>query len=82
MAEKPGAIDPKPWLPDTSQVAPAVRAFAETAAARSGLRLPEALVGELVAVAPWALAMARRLNRDHPREAEVASIFDPGRDID
>ena len=37
---------------------------------------------ELVAVAPWALAMAGRLKRDHGREVEVSSIYDPGRDID
>ena len=48
----------------------------------AGLRLPGHIMEELVAVAPWALAMARRLNRHHPREAETASIFDPGRDID
>jgi hypothetical protein len=37
---------------------------------------------ELVAAAPWALAMTRRLKRDHPRGAETVSIFDPGRDVD
>ena len=79
---KPGAIDPKPWVPDTSAVEPAVRVLAENAAMRAGLRLPGHIMEELVAVAPWALAMARRLNRHHPREAETASIFDPGRDID
>ncbi len=79
---KAGAIDPKPWVPDTSAVEPAVRALAENAAARAGLRLPGAIMEELVAVAPWALAMARRLKRDHPREAETVSVFDPGRDVD
>jgi aspartyl-tRNA(Asn)/glutamyl-tRNA(Gln) amidotransferase subunit A len=79
---KPGAIEPKPWVPDTSNVEPAVRALAENCAVRAGLRLPGHIMEELVAVAPWALAMARRLGRDHPREAETASIFDPGRDID
>ena len=59
-----------------------MRALAENAAARAGLRLPGTIMEELVAVAPWALAMARRLKRDHPREAETASIFDPGRDVD
>jgi hypothetical protein len=34
---------------------------------------------ELVAVAPWAMAMAKRLRRDHGRGAEVSSIFDPRR---
>jgi aspartyl-tRNA(Asn)/glutamyl-tRNA(Gln) amidotransferase subunit A len=78
---KPGAIDPKPWLPDTSAIEPSVRALAENAARHAGLRLSDTLLEELVAVAPWALAMARRLRRDHPREAEVASIFDPERDV-
>ena len=63
-------------------VEPSVRALAENAATRCGLRLPAPILEELVAVAPWALAMARRLKRDHPREAETASIFDPGRHID
>jgi aspartyl-tRNA(Asn)/glutamyl-tRNA(Gln) amidotransferase subunit A len=79
---KAGAIDPKPWAPDTSTVEPAVRVQAENAAARAGLRLSGQIMEELVAVAPWALAMARRLKRDHAREAETVSIFDPGRDVD
>ena len=79
---KASAIEPRPWVPDTSAVEPALRALAENAAVRAGLRLPGHIMEELVAVAPWALAMARRLRRDHPREAETASIFDPGRDID
>ena len=73
------ALDPKPWRPDTSQVEPAVRVLAENAAIRSGLRLTPEQVEELTAVAPWALAMAKRLRRDHPRSAEVSSIFDPTR---
>ena len=78
----PGAVDPKPWAPDTSGVEPAVQARAEAAARAAGLRLPDAIMAELVAVAPWALAMAGRLKRDHGREVEVSSIYDPGRDID
>ena len=77
----PGAINPKPWVPDTSDVPKDIRALAEAAARRSGLRLPDQIMEELVAVAPLALAKARRLNRDHPREAEVCSIFDPIRDV-
>ena len=75
----PAALDPKPWRPDTSQVVPAVCAFAENAAMRAGLRLAPEQMEELVAVAPWALAMAKRLRRDHARSAEVSSIFDPTR---
>src|SRR6185369_7616705 len=65
-----------------SAIEPKVRTLAENAAVHAGLRLPGHIMEELVAVAPWALAMARRLKRDHPREAETASIFDPGRHID
>jgi aspartyl-tRNA(Asn)/glutamyl-tRNA(Gln) amidotransferase subunit A len=75
----PAALDPKPWRPDTSQVEPAVRVFAENAATRAGLRLAPEHMEELVAVAPWAIAMANRLRRDHLRSAEVSSIFDPTR---
>jgi aspartyl-tRNA(Asn)/glutamyl-tRNA(Gln) amidotransferase subunit A len=78
----PGALDPKPWVPDTSQVEPAVRSRAEAAARAAGLRLPDPIMRELIAVAPLALAMARRLERNHGREVEVSSIYDPGRDVD
>jgi hypothetical protein len=46
---------------------------------RAGLRLAPEHIEELVAVAPWALAMVRRLRRDHLRSTEVSSIFDPTR---
>ena len=42
--------------------------------------MPAPILEELVAVAPHAFAMARRLRRDNPRDAEVSSIFDPGRE--
>lgn len=71
----PGAIDPKPWVPDTTKVEAKVRARAEQAAVAAGLRLPAPIMEELVAVAPWAIAMAARVGRNHPREAEVASVF-------
>jgi aspartyl-tRNA(Asn)/glutamyl-tRNA(Gln) amidotransferase subunit A len=76
-----GAITPRPWLPDTSAVDPTIRSQTENAATRCGLRLPAPFLEELVAVAPLAMAMARRLGRDHPYETEVASVFDPGRDL-
>src|SRR5262249_61874278 len=75
----PGPLDPKPGRPGAGEVGPAVRAFAENAAIRAGLRLPAEQLEELVAVAPWAIAMAKRLRRDHLRSAEVSSIFDPTR---
>jgi aspartyl-tRNA(Asn)/glutamyl-tRNA(Gln) amidotransferase subunit A len=78
----PAPLDPKPWAPDTSKVPVEVRSRAGAAATAAGLRLSPPLLDELVAVAPHVLAMARRLRRDHAREAEVCSIFDPARDID
>lgn len=75
--EAAAAIDPKPWQPDTGSVEPAVRARAQQAAINAGLKLPPEILEELVAVAPHAIAMARRLERGHPREAELSSTFDP-----
>ncbi|MGD9805285.1 MAG: amidase [Hyphomicrobiaceae bacterium] len=78
----PAPVDPKPWKPDTSTVEPAVRARAEGAAAAVGLKLPPHIMEELVAVAPWALAMAKRVGRNNRRELEVSSIFDLSREYD
>ena len=78
----PAKLEPKPWVPDTSAVPAAIRSFAEQAARRAGLKLSGPLMEELVAAAPWAIAMAERLKRDHAREDEVSSIFDPIRDLD
>ena len=79
---KPAAIEPRPWHPDTSRIDSTVRAQAEAAAVRCGLRLPVQIMEELIAVAPSALAMAARLGRQHGREDEIASTFDPGRAVD
>lgn len=78
----PGTVNPKPWAPGSAAVAPNVHAEVESAARRAGLRLPDPIMEELMAVAPWALDMARRLKRDHARDVEVCSIFDPAREID
>ena len=79
---KAAAIDPKPWVPDTSAVAPAVRAQAENAAAHAGLRLPGSDHG--------GACRRRALGAGHgaPPAARssarggIVSIFDPGRDVD
>ncbi len=78
----PAPLDPKPWVPDTRDVPADVRAHAENAARRAGLALPDDILEELVAVAPHAMAMAKRLSSGLPRDLETCSIFDPGRDID
>jgi len=76
-AEAAAAVDPRPWVPNTSDVSPKVRAHAENAARLAGLDLPPEIMEELVAVAPHALAMAARLPRDHGPFAEVSSVFLP-----
>ncbi len=75
--DQPAAVDPQVWVPDTSSVEPDVRAHAEIAARNAGLELPPEIKEELVAVAPHALAMARRLPRDHEQYDEVSSVFLP-----
>ena len=77
--EAPADISPHPWVPDTGHVPNDVRVRAEQAALNMGLNLPPDIMEELVAVAPYALAMAGRLYRDNAREDEVSSIFDVGR---
>ncbi|MDX2155335.1 MAG: amidase [Hyphomicrobiaceae bacterium] len=76
----PAALNPKPWAPDTRDVPADVRHRAEVAARHAGLDLPPSIMEELVAVAPWALAMAGRLDRSHPQDAEVSSILDLDRE--
>ncbi|MGE0766199.1 MAG: amidase [Hyphomicrobiaceae bacterium] len=78
----PAVLDPKPWRPDTSAVEPAVRRRAESAAAAVGLDLPPPIMEELVAVAPWALAMAKRVGRGNPRALETSAILDLSREYD
>ena len=75
----PAEVNPQAWVPDTSRVSADVRARAENAALNMGLKLPPDIMEELVAVAPYAIAMAGRLKRDNAREDEVSSIFDVGR---
>ncbi len=79
IGDPPAPIDPHPWKPDTSHVSAELRARAENAARQMGLNLPEEIMEELVAVAPYAIAMAGRLKRDNAREDEVSSVFDIGR---
>ena len=75
--ETPAEVAPEAWRPDVSQITPAIRARAEAAAQAAGLNLPPAIFDELLAVAPWALEMAKRLPRKHRQYDEVASIFVP-----
>lgn len=79
---KPAALDPKPWVPNTKDVPPDVRAYTLASAQRAGLKLPEPIMDELIAVAPYAIAMAKRLQSGLERAAETCSVFDPVRDVD
>ena len=79
---KPAALDPKPWVPSTTDVPADIRATAIASAQRAGLKLPEPIMDELVAVAPFAIAMAKRLQGGLAREAETSAVFDPIRDVD
>jgi aspartyl-tRNA(Asn)/glutamyl-tRNA(Gln) amidotransferase subunit A len=80
--DAPAPLEPKPWTPDISDVDPAIRRRAENAAATAGLTLAPPILDELIAVAPWALAMAKRVGRGNPRSLEVSSILDLTRAID
>jgi aspartyl-tRNA(Asn)/glutamyl-tRNA(Gln) amidotransferase subunit A len=75
--EAAAEVGPQIWIPDTSDVDPAVRAHAENAARHAGMNLSPEILEELVAVAPHALAMAARLPRDHAQYDEVSSVFRP-----
>lgn len=78
VAGEPAAkVDPQAWVPDTTAVDAHTRAHAENAARHAGLDLSPQIMEELVAVAPHALAMAKRLPRDHAQFDEVSSVFLP-----
>jgi hypothetical protein len=78
IAGEPAAeVNPQVWVPDTTAVDANTRAHAENAARHAGLDLSPEIMEELVAVAPQALAMAKRLPRDHSQFDEVSSVFLP-----
>jgi aspartyl-tRNA(Asn)/glutamyl-tRNA(Gln) amidotransferase subunit A len=45
------------------------------AAGRAGLRLDDLMLAQLLEGAPYALAMTRRLRRDHDLHHEPANVF-------
>jgi aspartyl-tRNA(Asn)/glutamyl-tRNA(Gln) amidotransferase subunit A len=75
---KRGAIC-APLTPAPEPAAPAVNAatlaFIETLAQRAGLPLDARSRSMLLSAAPYALAMAARITRNHAREIEPVSIF-------
>jgi len=74
-AEAP-AVTPPPVLAGTSdQVDAWTRDLCVKAARRAGLRLDDLMLAQLLEGAPYALAMAERLRRDHGMHHEPANIF-------
>jgi aspartyl-tRNA(Asn)/glutamyl-tRNA(Gln) amidotransferase subunit A len=72
---EPVAIDHAAAEPHAAESDADTRAFAAAAARRAGLQLDEELFATLCEAAPHALAMARRIRRDNPWNAEPASVF-------
>lgn len=74
----PGAqrvpVNPPPVLSGVALDA-ATRSFAERRAQRAGLKLNDEQLALLCEVAPHALAMARRIEREFAREDEPANVF-------
>jgi len=73
-AEAP-AVAPPPVLSVADQAAPALRDQCAVAARRAGLRLDDLMLAQMLEGAPYALAMAERLRRDHGLHHEPANIF-------
>jgi len=74
-AEAP-AVTPPPVLSGTAnQLDAATRDLCVAAARRAGLRLDERMLAQLFEGAPYALAMAERLRRDHALHHEPANVF-------
>jgi len=76
----PGAeapmVTPPPVLSGTADQADArTRALCADAARRAGLRLDDTMLAQLLEGAPYALAMAERLRRDHGVHHEPANVF-------
>jgi aspartyl-tRNA(Asn)/glutamyl-tRNA(Gln) amidotransferase subunit A len=70
------ALTPPPILAGTAdQVDAATRQACGYAAQRAGLKLDDEQFAQLLEGAPYALAMVRRLRRDHRYEHEPANVF-------
>ena len=70
------AVAPPPVLSGTAdQIDGATRDLCVAAARRAGLRLDDGMLAQLFEGAPYALAMAGRLRRDHALHHEPANVF-------
>ena len=61
--------------PSETEIDGATRDLVKKLAQRAGLKLSDQLFEQLCEVAPYALAMAQRIRRDHPWEDEIANVF-------
>jgi aspartyl-tRNA(Asn)/glutamyl-tRNA(Gln) amidotransferase subunit A len=68
-------VDPPSTTADDSAVDPATRDMVAALLKRSDLTLPEPIFAQLCEAAPYALEMARRVNRRHHFVDEPAAIF-------
>jgi aspartyl-tRNA(Asn)/glutamyl-tRNA(Gln) amidotransferase subunit A len=68
-------VVPPPVLSVTSDGDAATRDLCVTAARRAGLELDDLMLAQLLEGAPYALAMAQRLRRDHDVHHEPANVF-------
>lgn len=71
----PAPVDAPSTKVDASSVDSATRDLVAAMAKRSGLELPEAMFEQVCETAPFALAMANRLNRKHGFVDEPANTF-------
>jgi aspartyl-tRNA(Asn)/glutamyl-tRNA(Gln) amidotransferase subunit A len=70
------AVTPPPVLSEGAAPADArTRELCATAARRAGLKLDDLMLAQLLEGAPYALAMAERLRRDHGVDHEPANVF-------
>jgi aspartyl-tRNA(Asn)/glutamyl-tRNA(Gln) amidotransferase subunit A len=74
-AEAPGLTPPAVLAGTADQTDAATRAACAYAAQRAGLTLDERQFAQLLEGAPYALAMAQRLQRDHGYTDEPANVF-------
>jgi aspartyl-tRNA(Asn)/glutamyl-tRNA(Gln) amidotransferase subunit A len=69
-------VTPPPVLSGTTDsVDAATRELCTKAAGRAGLQLDDLMLAQLLEGAPYALAMTRRLRRDHDLHHEPANVF-------
>ena len=74
-AEAPAVTPPPVLSGNADQVDAATRDLCAKAARRAGLRLDDLMLTQMVEGAPYALAMAERLRRDHQLHHEPANVF-------